>query len=198
MNAGAISGPINAGRTGAVVKILDKEEPTPDEIADNFDQTRDQLLAESRNQTFSVFMSGIWNDYKKHNLIRFNAKAQEQQGPGNVGSEFFSDSGSPIGVERNRCGQVAFSLKKTPHCSIQRLHRNWRTAVKARSHFGCGFFCVRWQRFFSATPPSQTAIQLQANDRAALPHSAQRLRPRTTPAPPSHSIHPARSTRLRP
>jgi peptidyl-prolyl cis-trans isomerase D len=82
MNAGAISGPINAGRTGVVVKILDKEEPTPDEIQKNFEQTRDQLLAERRNELFSVFMSGIWNDYKKHSRIRFNAKAQEQQAPG--------------------------------------------------------------------------------------------------------------------
>ena len=82
MNAGAISGPINTGRTGVVVKILDKQEPTPDEIAKNFDQTRDQLLAERRNQAFSVFMSGVWNDYKKHNLIRFNAKAQGQETPG--------------------------------------------------------------------------------------------------------------------
>jgi peptidyl-prolyl cis-trans isomerase D len=78
MNAGAISGPINAGRTGVVAKILDKQEPTPDEIAKNFDQTRDQLLEQRRNEAFGVFMSGIWNDYKKHGLIRFNAKAQEQ------------------------------------------------------------------------------------------------------------------------
>jgi peptidyl-prolyl cis-trans isomerase D len=81
MNVGAISGPINAGRTGVVVKILDKQEPTPDEIAKNFDQTRDQLLAERRNEAFSVFMSSVWNDYRKHNLIRFNAKALGQQAP---------------------------------------------------------------------------------------------------------------------
>jgi peptidyl-prolyl cis-trans isomerase D len=82
MNPGAISGPISAGRTGVVAKILDKQEPTPDEIDKNFDQTRDQLLAERRNEAFSVFMSGVWNDYKKHNLIRFNAKAQGQKAPG--------------------------------------------------------------------------------------------------------------------
>lgn len=77
MTAGALSGPINAGRTGVVVKILDRQEPTADEIAKNFDQTRDQVLDEKRNEAFSVFMSGVWNDYKKHNLIRFNAKPQQ-------------------------------------------------------------------------------------------------------------------------
>ena len=45
MNAGRISGPINAGRTGVVAKIVDKQEPRADEIFKNFDQTRNQLLA---------------------------------------------------------------------------------------------------------------------------------------------------------
>jgi peptidyl-prolyl cis-trans isomerase D len=80
MTAGAISGPINAGRTGVVVKILDRQEPTADEIAKNFDQTRDQILGQKRNEAFSVFMNGVWDDYKKHNLIRFNAKPQQTPG----------------------------------------------------------------------------------------------------------------------
>jgi peptidyl-prolyl cis-trans isomerase D len=80
MTVGSISGPINAGRTGVVVKILDKQEPTADEIAKNFDQTRDQVLEQKRNEAFSVFMSGVWDDYKKHNLIRFNAKPQQTPG----------------------------------------------------------------------------------------------------------------------
>jgi peptidyl-prolyl cis-trans isomerase D len=73
---GAYSGPINAGRTGVVAKIVDKQEPSADEIAKNFDQTRDQVLEQKRNEAFSVFMSGVWDDYKKHNLIRFSAKPQ--------------------------------------------------------------------------------------------------------------------------
>ena len=36
---------------------------------------------ESRNEAFTVFMSNMWNDYKKHNRIGFNAKVQ-QQSPG--------------------------------------------------------------------------------------------------------------------
>jgi peptidyl-prolyl cis-trans isomerase D len=80
MTAGAISGPINAGRTGVVVKILDRQEPTADEIAKNFDQTRDQILGQKRNEAFSVFMSGVFADYKKHNLIRLNAKPQQTPG----------------------------------------------------------------------------------------------------------------------
>jgi peptidyl-prolyl cis-trans isomerase D len=80
MSVGAISGPIETGRTGVVAKIDDKQEPSAAEVAKNLDQTRDQLLEERRNEAFSVFMSGVWDDYKKHNRISFNAKAQQTPG----------------------------------------------------------------------------------------------------------------------
>ncbi len=82
MNVGAISGPIETGRTGVVAKIDDKQQPTADEIAKNVDQTRDQLLDQRRNQAFSVFLSGVWDNYKKHKLIQINNKAPGQQAPG--------------------------------------------------------------------------------------------------------------------
>ena len=82
MSVGNISGPINAQRTGVVAKIVDKQEPTADEIAKNFDQTREQILDERRNEAFSVFASNIFADYKKGKRIRINAKPQTpaQQG----------------------------------------------------------------------------------------------------------------------
>ena len=82
MAPGNISGPINAQRTGVVAKIVDKQEPTSDEIAKSFDQTRDQILEERRGEAFNVFLSTTFNDYKKHNRIRMNAKAQEAEVPG--------------------------------------------------------------------------------------------------------------------
>ncbi|HWE85682.1 MAG TPA: peptidyl-prolyl cis-trans isomerase [Terracidiphilus sp.] len=75
MSAGAISGPINAGRTGVVAKIDDKQEPTPQEIQKNLDQTRESILSERRNEAFEIFASSVANDYKKRNLIRYNPKA---------------------------------------------------------------------------------------------------------------------------
>jgi peptidyl-prolyl cis-trans isomerase D len=72
---GAVSGPINAGRTAVVAKILEKQEPTADEIQKNFDQTKDQMLAEKREEAFQLFASNIAADYKKHNRIRVNPKA---------------------------------------------------------------------------------------------------------------------------
>ena len=82
MAPGNISAPINAQRTGVVAKLTDKQEPTADEIAKNFDPTRDQLLQERRSEAFNVFMGGVMADYKKHNRIRMNAKAKSPQVPG--------------------------------------------------------------------------------------------------------------------
>jgi peptidyl-prolyl cis-trans isomerase D len=82
MTPGTISGPINAQRTGVVAKLLDKQEPATDEITKNFDQTRDQILEERRSEAFNVFLSTVFNDYKKHNRIRLNAKAQSPEIPG--------------------------------------------------------------------------------------------------------------------
>ena len=75
MSAGTISGPINAGRTGVVAKIVDKQEPNEAEIQKNFDQMRDQLLDQRRNEAFELFASNIMSDYKKHNRIRINPKS---------------------------------------------------------------------------------------------------------------------------
>jgi peptidyl-prolyl cis-trans isomerase D len=82
MAPGTISGPINAQRTGVVAKLLDKQEPTADEIAKNFDQQRDQILDQRRSEAFSVFLSNLMNDYKKNKRIRMSAKTQGPEIPG--------------------------------------------------------------------------------------------------------------------
>ncbi|MGD0094967.1 MAG: peptidylprolyl isomerase [Terracidiphilus sp.] len=70
LSVGNISGPINTGRTGVVVKIVDKQEPSADEIAKNLDQTKDQLLEQRREEAFSVFLSSIMDDFTKHKRIQ--------------------------------------------------------------------------------------------------------------------------------
>ena len=72
---GAVSGPINAGRTAVVAKILEKQEPSADEIQKAFDQTREQILAERRDEAFQLFAANIAAEYKRGNRIRINPKA---------------------------------------------------------------------------------------------------------------------------
>ncbi len=69
LKPGELSGPISAGRTGVVAKLVDKQEPTADEIAKNFDQTKDQILYQNRGEAFNIFLSTIVEDYKKHNRL---------------------------------------------------------------------------------------------------------------------------------
>ena len=82
LKVGDISGPINAGRTGVVAKIVDKQEPSADEIAKNFDQTKDQILDQRQDEAFNLFLSTIEDDYKKHKRIQINAKSQGPVTPG--------------------------------------------------------------------------------------------------------------------
>jgi peptidyl-prolyl cis-trans isomerase D len=82
LNPGDISGPINAQRTGVVAKIIDKVSPTPDEIAKNLDQTREQILNQHQEEVFGVFVSNAEDEYKKAKLIAINSKIAKQTGPG--------------------------------------------------------------------------------------------------------------------
>ena len=74
LNVGQISGPINAQRTGVVARLIDKQEPTADEIAKNLDQTRDQVLDQRREEVFGIFVSTAQDQFKKSKLIAVNAK----------------------------------------------------------------------------------------------------------------------------
>jgi peptidyl-prolyl cis-trans isomerase D len=76
---GAISGPINAGRTGIVLSVVDKQEPTPEDIAKNFAQVRDQLLNVQREEIFRVYIGTLTEKYEKAGAIRYS---QKQPAPG--------------------------------------------------------------------------------------------------------------------
>ena len=76
MTPGTITGPINAGRTGVVAKLVDKQQPSDADIAKNLDQTRDQILEQKRQEAFEIFANSIITDYKKNNRVRINAKTQ--------------------------------------------------------------------------------------------------------------------------
>jgi peptidyl-prolyl cis-trans isomerase D len=82
LSVGAISGPINAQRTGVVAKIVDKQEPTADEVAKNLDQTREQALDQRREEVFGIYVSSTEDRYKKAKLIAINPKLAKEPLPG--------------------------------------------------------------------------------------------------------------------
>ena len=82
---GGISSPINAGRVGIVLSILDKQEPTADDIAKNFAQTREQLLNEQHEEIFRVYIGNLSEKYEKSGSVRYTKK---QPAPGAGASPF--------------------------------------------------------------------------------------------------------------
>jgi peptidyl-prolyl cis-trans isomerase D len=77
LSVGQLSGAINTGHTGVVAKITDKQLPTSDEVAKNFDSTREALLDQRRDDMFEVFVTNLQNVYQKDGRIRINRKAQQ-------------------------------------------------------------------------------------------------------------------------
>lgn len=72
LNKGEISGALNTGRGGAVLMLVDKQEPTADEVARNTDQTREALTARKRDQTFQIFATALRERMEADKKIRKN------------------------------------------------------------------------------------------------------------------------------
>ena len=80
---GGISAPINAGRSGVVLSVLDKQEPTTDEIAKNFSQTREQLLNSQHEEIFRVYIGNLTEKYEKAGAVKYS---QKQPAPSPLGN----------------------------------------------------------------------------------------------------------------
>ncbi|MGC2637932.1 MAG: peptidyl-prolyl cis-trans isomerase [Acidobacteriaceae bacterium] len=77
LNVGQISNAINNGTTGAVAKIIDKQQPSADDIAKNLDATRDTLLNQRREQMYEVFVSTLVTNYEKAGRVLVNRKLSQ-------------------------------------------------------------------------------------------------------------------------
>ena len=75
LQPGQISGPIVTERTGVVLKVLDKQAPTEEQVKQNLDATRDKLVQQRRDTAFAVFATSLEQHYVQRGLIRYNKKA---------------------------------------------------------------------------------------------------------------------------
>jgi peptidyl-prolyl cis-trans isomerase D len=78
LNVGEISSAINNGATGVVAKIVDKQQPSADDLAKSLDSTRDTILNQRRDQMYEVFMSNLLATYEKSGRVLLNRKLQQQ------------------------------------------------------------------------------------------------------------------------
>jgi peptidyl-prolyl cis-trans isomerase D len=72
LKPGEISGPINTGRGGAVISLLEKQEPSAEELAKGSEQVRESLLQQKRSEAFQLFAAGLRQRMEKDGKIRIN------------------------------------------------------------------------------------------------------------------------------
>lgn len=74
LQKGAISGPINEGPNGSVAQVIEKQEPTAEDIAKNLPATKQHLLEEQRNEIFAVFAGSLMQRYQQAGAIIYSRK----------------------------------------------------------------------------------------------------------------------------
>jgi peptidyl-prolyl cis-trans isomerase D len=69
---GGISGPINEGPNGSVAQVIDKQEPTPEDLARNLPATREKLLEQQRQEAFGVFAGSVMQRFQQQGGIIYS------------------------------------------------------------------------------------------------------------------------------
>ena len=69
---GGITGGLSSanGTSGAVLQVLDKQEPSPDDIAKTYATRRAELIERKRAESFGVYMGTLLDRYKAKGAIR--------------------------------------------------------------------------------------------------------------------------------
>jgi len=80
---GEISGPILTGRNGAVLTVIDQQEPSEEEFVKNKDAARDRTLAQKREQNFQLYANNLVESMEKDGRIKYNKEEQQSQ-PGRL------------------------------------------------------------------------------------------------------------------
>lgn len=71
---GGISGPLNEGPNGAVAQVVDKQEPTPEDLAKNLPATREKLLDDQRQEAFGLFAASLLQRYQQNGGVVYSRK----------------------------------------------------------------------------------------------------------------------------
>ena len=77
-----ISGPIMAENNGAVLQIVDQQEPSTEEFAKNKDAARERTLEQKKGQAFQLFATNLVQSMEKDGRIKYNKEEQEANQPG--------------------------------------------------------------------------------------------------------------------
>ncbi len=78
MKPGEISSPFQGGSNGVVIKVLELQEPSPDQLKQNWDAVKDSLLQQKRNEIEGLYVENLRDRLEKEGKIRINKKEMER------------------------------------------------------------------------------------------------------------------------
>ncbi|HZM10513.1 MAG TPA: hypothetical protein VFC15_09915, partial [Candidatus Limnocylindrales bacterium] len=79
LGVGEISGPLQGGATsGVVLAVLEKQEPSPEELKQNWDRAKETLLDQKRQTLEGLYVQNLRDKLEKEGKIKVNKKEMER------------------------------------------------------------------------------------------------------------------------
>ena len=86
MKTGEISGPMQAGRNGVVVQLVERQEPTDAELAAKHDEIKEGVLQQKRGEALQLFAESVRSRMEKEGKIKYNKTEQQKMQKTGLGS----------------------------------------------------------------------------------------------------------------
>jgi peptidyl-prolyl cis-trans isomerase D len=77
MKPGEISPPIQSGNNGVVLKVLELQQPSPEQLKQNWDSVKDTLLQQKRNEIQGLYVENLRDHLEKEGKVKINKKEME-------------------------------------------------------------------------------------------------------------------------
>ncbi len=78
LKPGEISSPFQGGQNGVVVKMLTVQEPTPEQMKQDWDKFKDALLEQKREEYENLYVENLRNKLEKDGKIKINKKEMDR------------------------------------------------------------------------------------------------------------------------
>lgn len=78
MKPGEISGPVQGGNNGIVFAVVEKQEPSPDQVKKDWDAAKESLLQQKRQAIEALYVQNLRDQLEKQGKIKINKKEMER------------------------------------------------------------------------------------------------------------------------
>ena len=78
LKAGEISGPIQSGSDGAVLKVLEVQTPSPEEVKQGWETARESLLQQKRQEYEALYVQNLRDTLEKQGKIKINKEEMQR------------------------------------------------------------------------------------------------------------------------